>query len=202
MSKAPPSSSAAQPVAKPSPAPPAVPSRPRAFEYFLILLGIFFSALLAFWSQVHVSFEPDVAGTFERGLEPAVLLMLFLPVGIMLLWPVFYLVQKLMGRKQGLTSGEWLWGLAFLASILVAVIILWRALASPPEFLTAAGFQKNFLMAYVLYSLGMAAVALVIFLIGLVGRWVTPWTHTFGLVLLLWPLAPLALLWLSGWKLQ
>jgi hypothetical protein len=195
------------PTATPLPtaAPVLPPPRqfPIALEYFLILLGLMLSSLVGAWSGVKVAVAPDAPpSAWADGFSVALPQMLFLPLGVMLLWPLFFLVQKLSGRKQGVTAGEWLWGLAFLASIVIVGIILWRALGEGPGFLTASSFKKNFLLVYMLYALGMALVSLVILIISALGRWVTPWTHTFGLVLLLWPAMPLALLWLSGWKFE
>jgi hypothetical protein len=50
--------------------------------------------------------------------------------------------------------------------------------------------------------LALAALALLIALVGLVGRWRQPWTHTFCLALLLWPVLPVAALFLWDIKLQ
>jgi hypothetical protein len=44
---------------------------------------------------------------------------------------------------------------------------------------------------YLIFVPSMAGLALLLSLVSLVRRGAVPWTHTFGLVLLLWPIAPL-----------
>jgi hypothetical protein len=48
----------------------------------------------------------------------------------------------------------------------------------------------------------MALIAVLIGLMGLVARREKTWTHTFGLVLLVWPVLPLAglLMWTRDWN--
>lgn len=127
---------------------------------------------------------------------------LFVPVGIILLWPVFFATQKLFGRPQGLTSGEWLLGLAWLGAVAMLVWVAWKASGTAPEALTADGFKQVVVLVYVLFMLSMGAVGLVLLLVGVVGRWSQPWTHTLALALLMWPAVPLLLLWLFNLKLE
>jgi len=121
-----------------------------------------------------------------------------LPVGVILLWPLFFTLQKTLGRAQGLTSAEWLWGLAWLGSLAIVVWIVLVSTGNAPEFLS----KSNVMLGYALASLSLGLNALLIFLVGLVGRWAAPWTHTFSLALLIWPALPLALLWVLDLKLE
>ncbi len=50
-------------------------------------------------------------------------------------------------------------------------------------------------VGYALAVLSLGVIALLVTLLDLVGRWPRPWTHRFGLVLLVWPALPLAVLW-------
>jgi hypothetical protein len=49
-----------------------------------------------------------------------------LPEGVLLLWPVFLALQRLRGRRQGLTFGEWLWVLAWLGTALLTGLSAWE----------------------------------------------------------------------------
>src|SRR5262245_56178621 len=100
--------------------------RARLLDYLLILAGCALSLVLAELSGLRAVKE----GAGRTGLVPLLLRLypqfLMLPVGILLLWPVYYCVQALLGRKQPLTVGEWLWVIAWLGALLLATCILWR----------------------------------------------------------------------------
>src|SRR5260370_26495484 len=115
----------------PAGAPP-VPSRPRFLDYFLILLGSGLSLLLAELSGVRAvpAAEPPVR--FLAALVRIVPHLLFLPLGILLCWPMFYTTHKILGRTQALTVGEWLWGLAWLVALFLSIWILWQGLGTAP----------------------------------------------------------------------
>src|SRR5262245_46826097 len=118
-----------RPVVRPKPPPPL--PRPNWFDFLLILLGCALSLLLtdlsSFRAQPRESTPTWLAEPLQRAPKdatPDVLLagsqrtvlgllpyLLFLPLGILLLWPLFYFKQRLGGRTQGPTAGEWLWGL-------------------------------------------------------------------------------------------
>jgi hypothetical protein len=128
--------------------------------------------------------------------------MLVLPLGIFLFWPTFYATQRLFGRQQGMTVGEWLWGLAWLVTLFLAGWIAWKALGTLPEFLAGRGFQKGVVVGYLIFVLSMAVIAAIVLLVDLIARWPQPWTHQFGIVLMIWPLIPLAAAWLGNIKLE
>ncbi|MCI0642066.1 MAG: hypothetical protein L0Y72_10835 [Gemmataceae bacterium] len=182
--------------------PTPVATRPRLFDYLILFLGIGVSALLADVGGLRaIPSEIDVSAfvaSFARNLP----FLLFLPLGIVLCWPVFYFNQKLLGRQRELTSGEWLLGLAWLVGLAYSIWLLWRGLGTLPEFMSSTDFKNSILMGYVIFTASMGGLAFLLYVIGLIGRWVLPWTHTFGLALLIWPLVPLGLWWLSGMKLE
>ncbi|HYT88015.1 MAG TPA: hypothetical protein VEL76_04790 [Gemmataceae bacterium] len=189
---------AAKPVAA-----PAVPlSRPLWFDFFLIMLGCALSHFLADWSRF-VALPSDTPGETPESVKelllPSLPRLLFLPLGVLLFWPIFYLTQRLAGRKQALSAGEWLWGVAWLGAVLLSVWIVWQRWGpnSLPGFLDPENCRRTIFVSYVVGSMALAAVALLIGLIDLIGRWGQPWTHHCCLALVMWPLVPLAvgLLW-------
>ena len=185
-----------------SPAVSDATSRPRFLDYFLILLGSGLSMLLAQMSglQAHAATEaPDRFLAAFLHIFPA---LLFLPLGILLWWPVFFTTQKIFGRKQGLTVAEWLWGLSWLVALFLTVWIVWKGLGTAPGFLGTHDFQKGVIVGYIIYALSMAVIAVIVFFVGLFGRWSQPWTHHFSLALMIWPAVPLLVLWLANIKLE
>ena len=125
--------------------------------------------------------------------------LLFLPQGIYLFWPLFYASQRACGREQGLTAAEWVWGLAWLQAVVFAGWVSWRYFSDSPD---ADALSEGMLVVYVVFAITVSAVALVIVCVDLIGGWSQPWTHVFGLVLMLWPAAPLAGVWLLNLKLR
>jgi hypothetical protein len=182
---------------------PGVPpvSRPRFLDYFLILLGGGLSLMLAemFGLKAGTVATP---GRFQATLVHVFPHLLFFTLGIILLWPLFFTTQKILGRRQALSIAEWLWGLAWLVSLFLTVWILWRGLGTAPGFLGTAGFQQGFVIGYIVFAVAMAVIALIVLVIDLFGRWPQPWTHHFSLALLIWPVVPLLLLLLAGIKLE
>src|SRR5262249_45706156 len=118
-----------------------------------------------------------------------------------LLWPVFYTVQKMVGRPQALSAGEWLWGVTWLGTLLLAIWVIWVHFGKP-DFANDLEYSPQSIWTIILTPT-LAGFGLVIGLTSLIARWRQPWTHTFGLVLVIWPVIPLAglLLWAkTGWK--
>src|SRR5262249_22827588 len=128
--------------------------------------------------------------------------MLFLPVGVLLLWPLFYLTQRLAGRTQPLSAGEWLWGVAWLGVLVLTAWILWQAMGTPPEVLHPTNFKGHVFVGYAVGVLALAALALLIGLADMIGRWGQPWTHHCCLALVLWPTLPLLVLMLGKIELK
>ncbi len=176
--------------------------KPRFPDYFFILTGLALSALLAGLSGLQVRSARASSSALMQALTQVFPTLLFLCLGVVLLWPVFYLTQRALGRTQELTWGEWLWGLAWLGALLFTTWIVWKGLGTIPEFLATAGFKHGVMIGYLLSILSLGGLAIVLYVVGLVRRVPSPWTHTFGLALLIWPLLPLALWWLLGLQLE
>src|SRR5438093_614552 len=134
------------------------PSRPGVLDFLFVLCGCGISLLLVEWIGLHTeSDEPAPAIVYSLlKLHPY---MLFLPQGILLLWPLLFLTQKIGGREQPLSGGEWLWGLAWLASLAFAGWISWRYLGSLPEFLQVESFAKTLGRAYTIFVASTCAIA-------------------------------------------
>jgi hypothetical protein len=171
------------------PAPPAA-LRPTLVDYVFLLAGVSLSLYLMLLS-------PLAAEAGEGATTALALFVAFLPgpmrlsEGVILLWPFFLATQRLRGRKEGLTAAEWLWVLSWIG---VAVLTLLGALDTAgglPEFLQRYAAVPRKLWYYI-FAPSMAALAVVLGLAGLVRRGPPPWTHTFGLAVILWPVVPLA----------
>jgi hypothetical protein len=180
---------------RPKAGPPAFLVRPTGLDFFLMLVGCALSLLLTDLG----GFRAGPTETTPSGvlfLRRSLPYLLFLPAGILLLWPLFYLTQRLAGRQQALTVGEWLWFVAWLGALLLAGWVAWQHWGTPPEFLS----KSHVWVGYAVAVLALAAVALVTGLVDLVGRWGRPWTHHCALALLLWPALPLLALLAWGIK--
>ncbi|MFO0967437.1 MAG: hypothetical protein U0793_17900 [Gemmataceae bacterium] len=169
-------------------------------DYLLIVVGFSASIYLAALSGLQ-ALPPSLEGglfflAFAHVLPP----LMFLPLGVLLLWPIFFLIGKIAGRSQGLSLGEWLWGLAWLVSLFVTAWILWKASGPAPEGLFGEDFKKAFFVGYTIYLLAMGAVAFFVWIYCLFTSTLRPWTHTFGLTLLFWPVIPLGVALLLKWQ--
>jgi hypothetical protein len=172
-------------------------SRPTLADYCLLLLGCGLSLYLIRLGPMPAAAEESRT---DPGLREVVALLpetMRLPEGVLLLWPVFLALQRLRGRRQGLTFGEWLWVLAWLGTALLTGLSAWERWGTLPEF-AQPYTAKPRLLWYVLLVPSMAALAGVLALGGLLRRVPAPWTHTCGLALVLWPVAPLAGILLLG----
>jgi hypothetical protein len=170
-------------------------------DYLLILTGCSLSLFLQQISRLDVAPRADAPSWAARHLIPLLPTFLILPQGVLLLWPIFYATQRLLGRPQALTAGEWLWGFAWLGTVLLVAYEGWARWGTLPQFIKELDFSPP-LVWNVIVLPSMALVAVMIGLIGLVARWEKTWTHTFGLLLLVWPVLPLAglLVWTRDWN--
>jgi hypothetical protein len=164
-------------------------------DYLLILAGSGLSLFLTELGGLRVVRGDDVASTLGRSSLAVLPFLLLLPVGVILFWPAFYATQRVQGRTQGLTLGEWLWGVAWLLVLVLTAWIVWMHTGRAPEFVASHAFRRNVVVGYALAALSLGVIAVLITLTDLVGRWPHPWTHRFALVLLTWPALPLAALW-------
>lgn len=177
-------------------------SQPSVFDYLFLFLGIGISALLSDMTGLKTKLVDGVPGPATQALLDVLPALLFMPVGVILFWPVFYGTQWLAGRSRGLSAGEWLIGLAWLAALAFAGWCIGKGTGSLPEFLTDDDFKRYAVLGYILFMVSMGALALVIWLFGLVARWQQPWTHTLSLALVLWPALPLVVIWLGNIKME
>jgi hypothetical protein len=166
-------------------------SRPTGVDYFLILAGCSLSLFLAQMCKPTPHAHSHAPAWVVESL-PLLTLMLLLPQGIILLWPLFYSLQRLKGRPQALSAGEWLWGFAWLGTVLLTGWTLWNHW-SPPSFAEKLDYSPQAVWIILLLP-SMALIALIIGLVNLIAQWKQTWTHTFGLVLIIWPVLPLAAL--------
>jgi hypothetical protein len=184
--------------------------RPKWHDFLLLLLGISGSLLLTDMSGFRAA--PGENTPAWWGTEPAAVLLLhrlphllFLPVGVLLLWPLFYLNQRIAGRHQPITVGEWLGWVTWLAALafvglIVLAWIVWQRSGTVPAAFEPETFKFRLFVGYAVGTLSLAAVALLIGVVDLFGRWPRSWTHTCVLALVMWPALPLLLLLL--WKIQ
>jgi hypothetical protein len=165
--------------------------RPVWLDFFLILVGCALSLLLTERAAFRAVPSPDESLSWIK--ESHSLLtwlphLLFLPLGILLFWPAFYLTQRFGGRSVNLAIGEWLWGLTWLGAVVLTAWILWQPDASVlPESLPPDKLKRGIFVGYALAVLALGAVALLTGLVDLFMRWKRPWTHECAVALLTWP---------------
>lgn len=178
------------------------PTRPRLFDFLFLFAGVGASAYLAKMTGLTMSVAAGEPSAMLQTLLDILPTLLFLPVGIILGWPIFYATQWLCGRQRGLTMGEWLLGLAWLAALVFTGWCVGKGTGNLPEFLTGADFKRHAVTGYIIFMFSMGALALVIWLISMLARRGQPWTHTLGLALMVWPAVPLLIVWLGNIKME
>jgi hypothetical protein len=179
----------------------AVP-RVRFLDYLLLLCGCGLSLWLAELMEVRLESRASDPSPFRQVFHQILPKLLFLPLGLQLFWPFFFAEQRFLGRKQSLTMGEWLLGLAWLGTLALVGWIIWQATGNIPEMLVTRSFRHNLVFGYMLTVLSLGAIALVLWILDLMWRRAQPWTHTLGLALMVWPNVPLACMWVGGMKLE
>ena len=177
-------------------------SQPRLLDYLCLLLGVGASLWLADMTGLRTRWPEQTPGPALEALLNVLPALLFLPLGVILCWPIFSATQWLTGRRQGLTAGEWLLGFAWLGALAFAGWCIGKGTGILPDFLTDDEFKKYAILGYILFMLSMGTLALAIWLIGLVARWPQPWTHTLSLALMIWPALPLLVIWLGKIKME
>src|SRR5262245_41420179 len=105
MNATPPAPAAAAPTTPPL-------LRPTAVDYFLIVTGFALSFYLARLSGYQAAGAESIVEPNPAEFRHVLPTLVFLTLGPLLLWPVFYGTQRLVGRPQALAPGEWLWGVA------------------------------------------------------------------------------------------
>jgi len=172
-----------------------VPSRPHLLDYLLILAGCSLSLVLIRLAPIQVRPNDSVTSSMIRDLVNTQGQILCLSDGIVLLWPFFFLSSRLTTRFPGLTAGEWLWILAWLGVALLTTLLLWKGWANSymPAFLLD-NTEKIRIIWYLIFVPTLGALALIFAVAGMMANRNQPWTHTLSLALVLWPVAPLALI--------
>jgi len=166
------------------------PSRPTLVDYVFLLVGCSLSLYLLSFSPLRVKSVHENGPAFLDEFLTFLPEAMRLPEGIVLMGPIFYLTQLVRRRAWGLTSLEWLWLLNGLGVAVLAGVAAWDRSGTVPDFLEPYATMPRKLW-YLIFVPSMAVLAAVLGILGLVRRAAVPWTHTFGLVLLVWPAAPL-----------
>jgi hypothetical protein len=172
-------------ASKPSVSSP--PLRPTLVDYLFLLAGASLSLYL-------LQIGPLAAVPGDGATTSTPVLLAFLPgamrvsEGIILLWPFFYITQRLRGRKEGLTAVEWLWVLSWIGIAVLTVVAALEKTDNLSE--KYAATARRFW--YYIFAPVMAGLSLLLGVGGLLRRGPAPWTHTFGIALMLWPIVPLA----------
>jgi probable H4MPT-linked C1 transfer pathway protein len=175
----------------PKPAPDR-PSRPTVVDYFFILFGFSLSLYLCRLDPLPVRPADAVQDARVRPLIPLLSDLMRLPEGAVLMWPVFLALQRVLGRKRGLTSVEWLWVLSWLGVAVLTGLSVGSAFDLYRDPTLRGWVESAPRLWYAVLVPSIAGLALLLWLIGLFARTPPPWTHTFGLALLAWPVLPLA----------
>jgi hypothetical protein len=173
-----------------SPYPPPAPTRPYLLDYFLLLVGFGLSLYLTDLSPLAVEPADQIAQPALRSWVVFLPRLMRLPEGVILFFPVFFVLQKVMFRRQEITSGEWLRLIAWLGTAGLTCIAAFRQMVGLPDWLDPL-WQTVRWVWYLGFGAALAATALLLGLIGLVRRAPMPWTHVLGLVLMVWPIPPL-----------
>ena len=166
------------------------PSRPTLLDYVLFLAGGSLSLFLMSFSPLLVKPSHD---NWPASLNEFIAFLpaaMRLPEGIVLMGPLFYVTQLVRRRAWALTSLEWLWAISWLGVVVLAAVAAWHRSGTMPEFLEPYAAMPRKLW-YLIFVPSMGALAAVLGIVGMVRRAAVPWTHTFGMVLLVWPAAPL-----------
>ncbi len=169
-------------------------NRPGVIDYFCLCAGVVVSLGLAQWSGLYImpAEHAPAPGNFERLLDSLIPFAALLPVGIVLFWPIFFLTQLISGRRQGVSSAEWLLWTSWLLFIVLAVWLAFKNNPKMPAGLATEEVKALVLMSYILYMVSMAALALVLWLIDLFMRYRQPWTQALTIVLMVWTLVPIS----------
>jgi hypothetical protein len=165
-------------------------ARPTLLDYFLLLAGCSLSLFL-------IQIKPWKFEAKEGLGAPAADLVgqlgdiMRLTEGVVLLWPIFLALQSLRGRAHGLSAGEWLWVIAWLGVATMTGLAAWAKWGTLPEWLQDHA-DKPRMIYYMIVAPSMGALAMLFAVIGLVRRSPIPWTQSFSLALVTWPVLPLA----------
>jgi hypothetical protein len=169
---------------------PAAPSRPTLVDYVFLLAGSSLSLYLLNLGPLLVQPNRDNLSPHLQAVLAFLPALMRVPEGILLLGPIFFLTQLGRRRGQGLTALEWLWAISWLGIALLTALAFWERSGTLPEVMHSYAALPRQLW-YLIFVPSLAVLAAILGVLGMLGRGASPWTHTFGLVLLLWPIAPL-----------
>jgi hypothetical protein len=166
------------------------PARPTLVDYVFLLAGCSLSVYLLDLSPLPIKLSHSSLSAPLHELTVFLPTVLRLPEGILLMWPIFFITQFARRRAQGLTAVEWLWVISWVGvAVLAGLAVCERSGTLPDLFRPYAAMPRK--LWYLIFVPSMAALAAFLGVVGVVRRSAVPWTHTLGLVLLLWPIAPL-----------
>jgi probable H4MPT-linked C1 transfer pathway protein len=176
----------------------AISSRPTLLDFLLLLLGcggsLYLVRLGPLWVEPGEHVTSPVLYEVVASFLPT---LMRLPEGVLLLGPLFFLLQLVLGRRQGPTGAEWLWVLAWLGTAALTGLSAWARTDTVPEIIEPY-VHKPLLLWYLIFVPAMAALALVLAVLGLASSTPKPWTHQLGLALILWPALPLGAIFTLG----
>lgn len=162
-----------------------------------MLVGVGGSMVLTRWSGLRASRTDTTPTWLTADLVEILPSLLLLPVGMLLCWPIFFALARLRGRPLELTWAEWLWGVVWLIDLALVGLIAWSHFQGPPSFMVGEENRASFASIARLIVTIVAVTAAGIIVVTMVQRRSQPWTHHFGLALMLWPVAPMLLIWLG-----
>jgi hypothetical protein len=165
-------------------------SRPTVVDYLVLLAGAGLSIGLIKISPFNVEAANSISDTTVRGAVAFLPRLLRLPEGIILLLPLFLLIQFVRGRREALTMAEWLWLVSWCGTAALTALAAFDHFNLLPEFLRTHLLLIRFVW-YVGFDLAIALLASALIVVGFF-RPPRPWTHQLALALALWPVAPLA----------
>jgi hypothetical protein len=175
---------------KASLSPPPTPTRPYLLDYVFLLSGCGLSLYLMDLHPWTVEAEDYVTPYALRSAIAFLPRLTRLADGVILLFPLFFLPQFVLGRRQEIASGEWLWILAWFGTVALVGVAVVRHLIGLPEWLDPYAQALRWIW-YLGFGTAMTFIALILVLYGLFRRAPMPWTHGLGLVLVVWPMLPL-----------
>jgi hypothetical protein len=165
--------------------------RPTLVDYIFLMGGICLSLYLMDIAPLRAEAAESEESPAARQVVEFLPRAMRLSEGVILLLPIFYATQQLRGRRQPLTGAEWLWVVSWVGVAVLSGVGISDLLGATPDMAQRWGSTLRRLW-YVVFVPSMGALALLLTLAGLLRRGPPPWTHSLGLTLVLWPLAPLA----------
>jgi hypothetical protein len=165
-------------------------SHPTLVDFLGLMLGFALSQYLIYLAPLGVE-TPGHLPPLGRQALAFLSAPLRLTEGIVLLWPLFWLAQKIRGRTDPLTAAEWLWLFSLAGLVFTTGLVVWQGQGGMPAFLVPYAAKPRVIW-YMVFVPAIAVVALVLALTGVFQHGPRPWTHSLALTLSLWPALPLA----------